>query len=65
MPSRMDYIDAAFEALHVVLPNDLPLRIVLQEILIVIGAGWLEDSEPAHADLRALALALEKAVGLA
>lgn len=65
MPSRMDYIDAAMNALRVVLPNEQPIRIVLQEILVVIGAGWLENSDPTPGDLRALDAALARAVALA
>jgi hypothetical protein len=42
-----------------------PLRIVLQEILIVIGAGWLENTDPTPAHLRPLPATLEKAVTLA
>jgi hypothetical protein len=61
----MDYVDAAFEALRVVLRTIRPLRIVLQEILIFIGAGWLEDTGPTPADLPTLAATLEKAVALA
>jgi hypothetical protein len=65
MASRMDYVDAALDALGVVLPNDVPLRIVLHEILVVIGAGWLDDRDPAPSDLDNLARALEKAVAAA
>ena len=65
MANRMDYIDAALDALRVVLPNDAPLRCVLHEVLIVICAGWLEDSDPAPRDLRVLAVALERAVAAA
>ena len=65
MPSRMDYVDAAMDALKVVLPNDVPLRIVLQEILIAMGLGWLENSDPTPGDLRALEAALARAVALA
>lgn len=65
MPSRMDYIDAALDALQVVLPNDPSLRMVLREILAVIGAGWLDNTDPAAGDLRALAAALERAVAAA
>jgi hypothetical protein len=61
----MDYIDAAMSALHVVLPNDAPLRIVLQEILVAIGVGWVGDSDPAPGDFRALAAALARAVAAA
>ena len=65
MVCRMDYADAAIDALRVVLPNDVPLRIVLHEVLVVICAGWLDDSDPTPGDLRALAVALEKAVAAA
>ena len=65
MPSRMDYIDAALDALKIVLPNDVPLRIVLHEILVVIAGGWLVDSEPTQRDLRHLASALKRAVAAA
>jgi len=61
----MDYVDAAMDALKVVLPNDVPLRIVLQEILIAMGLGWLENSDPTPGDLRALEAALARAVALA
>ncbi|HSC17799.1 MAG TPA: hypothetical protein VLC74_02690 [Rhizomicrobium sp.] len=65
MPSRMDYIDAAMNALRVVLPNEQPIRIVLQEILIAMGLGWLENSDPTPGDLRALDAALARAVAIA
>jgi hypothetical protein len=65
MPSRMDYVDAALNALHVVLPNEQPVRIVLQEILIAMGVGWLENSDPTPGDMRALDAALARAVALA
>lgn len=65
MPSRMDYVDAALNALHVVLPNEQPVRIVLQEILIAIGVGWIENSDPSLGDMRALDAALARAVALA
>jgi hypothetical protein len=61
----MDYMDAALDALRVVLPDDPPLRIVLQEMLVVLCFGWLDDRDPSHADFRALAAALEKAVAAA
>lgn len=65
MPSRMDYMDAAMNALRVVLPNEQPIRIVLQEILITMGVGWLENGDPSPGDLRALDAALARAVAAA
>jgi hypothetical protein len=65
MPSRMNYIDAALDALATVMPNELPIRIVLREMLLVVCFGWIDDRDPTHADLRTLAAALEKAVAAA
>jgi hypothetical protein len=48
-----------------VLPDDPPLRIVLQEMLVVLCFGWLDDRDPTQSDLRALTAALEKAVAAA
>jgi len=61
----MDYMDAALDALRVVLPDDPPLRMVLQELLVVLCFGWLDDRDPTQSDLRALTAALEKAVAAA
>ena len=65
MASRMDYIDAALDALAVVMPNEQPIRIMLQEILPVICFGWLDDREPSEADLARLQRAIEQAVAVA
>jgi hypothetical protein len=65
MASRLDYVDAALDALAVVIPNEQPIRIVLREILLVIGLGWIDDRDPTRADFLHLAAALEKAVAAA
>ena len=65
MISRADYIDAALDALATVMPNELPVHIVLREMLVVVCIGWLDDRDPTQSDLRVLAAALEKAVALA
>lgn len=65
MASRMDYVDAALDALATVMPNELPIRIVLREALVVICLGWIDDRNPSQADLRHLQTALEKAVAAA
>ena len=61
--SRPESNDAC--AARTVLPNDQPLRIVLQEILIAVGVGWVENSDPTLGDMRALDAALARAVALA
>ena len=53
------------DALRVVLPDDPPLRMVLQEMLVVLCFGWLDNRDPTHSDLRTLTAALEKAVDAA
>jgi hypothetical protein len=58
----MEYMDAALDALRVVLPDDPPLRIVLQEMLVVLCFGWLDDRNPTEAEFRALSATLERAV---
>ncbi|MFL6689719.1 MAG: hypothetical protein ACJ8IR_05965 [Alphaproteobacteria bacterium] len=65
MPSRMDYVDAAFDALGTVMPLEQPIRIVLREVLVVLCFGWLNDRDPTKADLRHLQKALEQAVAAA
>jgi hypothetical protein len=61
----MEYIDAALDALATVMPNEQPIRIVLQELLVVLCLGWVDNRDPSHADLRHLQTALEKAVAVA
>ena len=65
MASRMDYVDAALDALAVVLPNEQPIRMVLREILLVVCLGWMDECDPTRADLLRLQAALEKAVAAA
>lgn len=62
---RMDYFDAAMDALATVLPNEQPVRIVLQEILLVVFGCWIDDHEPVKTDLDRLRAALERAVAVA
>ena len=64
MASRMDYIDAALDALAVVMPNEQPIRMVLREVLLVICFGWIDDRDPTRADFAHLQAALEKAVAM-
>ena len=61
----MEYLNAALDALRVVLPADPPLRMVLQEMLVVLCLGWLDDRDPTEAEFRALSAALERAVAAA
>lgn len=63
--SRMDYLDAALDAIATVLPNEQPIRIVLQEILFVVFGCWLDEHEPLKTDLDCLQAALERAVAAA
>lgn len=63
--SRTAYVDAALDALATVMPNELPIRMVLREMLVVICCGWVEDRDPSQADLRHLRTALENAVAAA
>ena len=65
MVSRMDYVDAALDALATVMPNELPIRIVLREMLVVVCLGWIDDRNPSVSDLRHLQQALERAVAAA
>ncbi|MBV9571429.1 MAG: hypothetical protein JO056_09335 [Alphaproteobacteria bacterium] len=62
---RIDYFDAAMDAIATVLPNDKPIRIVLQEILLVVFGCWIDDHEPMQTDLARLRAALERAVAAA
>ena len=47
------------------MPNEKPIRLVLQEMLVVICLGWMDNRDPTAGDLRALTAALEKAVAAA
>ncbi len=58
-------MEAALDALAVVMPGEQPLRIVLQRILTTVCFGWIDDRDPAPADFLHLEAALKEAVAAA
>lgn len=57
-------MNAALDALATVLPNDIPVRIVLRVMLVTIVTGWTDERDPERSDLDRLTAALDQAVTL-